>query len=121
MLNAEDEAQLHALEDSLWRAETRYDRALMEQTFAADFTEIGRSGRAYEREEMFLEPDPEAVIDATLPLPGYSVRQIAPDVALATYISEVRYDDEVERGQRSSLWSRINGRWHLRFHQGTSC
>ena len=68
-LSREDTDKLMALEETLWRADTRYDRILMEQTFAPDFVEIGRSGRRYERAEMFFDPDPEAVIREELPLP----------------------------------------------------
>ena len=120
-LNSEDKRVLTALEETLWRAETRYDRALMEKTFAEDFVEIGKSGRRYERAEMFFAPDPAASIDAVLPLPDYWVDLIAPDVALATYTSEVRYVDVIERGRRSSIWIKGQGRWRLRFHQGTPC
>lgn len=121
VLDAEERDVLVALEETLWRAETRYDRVLMEQTFAEDFVEVGRSGRRYERAEMFFDPDPDASINATFPLPDYSVKLIAPNVALATYTSEVRYGDDIERGRRSSLWAKSQGQWQLRFHQGTSC
>ena len=118
-LTPEDRTTLEALEASLWRAETRFDPALMDETFDAEFVEFGRSGRRYQRSEMILQPDPDAVLDAKLPLPDYRVDLIAPGVALATYSSEVRYGDTVERGRRSSLWRKVDGPWKLRFHQGT--
>lgn len=120
-LTSEDIEMLRALEESLWRAESRFDSALMERIFAPGFVEIGRSGRRYERAEMMVNPGPETVIDARIPLPDYRVELIAPDVALATYTSEVRYGDDIERGRRSSLWTKKDGRWQLRFHQGTAC
>lgn len=120
-LSSEDRTILRALEETLWRAETRFDPVLMEQTFAPGFVEIGRSGRRYERAEMIFDPGPDAVIDAALPLPDYSVELIAPCVALATYISEVRHGDDLERGRRSSLWVKTDDVWQLRFHQGTVC
>ncbi|PYC47940.1 hypothetical protein DI396_07580 [Litorivita pollutaquae] len=120
-LSSKDRSLLKNLEESLWRVETRYDPALMDRTFAPDFSEVGRSGRCYERSELLFQPDGGAVIDATLPLPGYSVDLIAPGVALATYTSEVRYGDNLEIGRRSSLWTQIKDRWQLRFHQGTAC
>ncbi|WP_299414557.1 nuclear transport factor 2 family protein [uncultured Sulfitobacter sp.] len=110
-----------ALEETLWLAETRFDPALMEQTFSPDFVEFGRSGRRYERAEMLFDPNPKAKINALLPLPDYSVALVAPNVALATYKSEVRYGDKIEMGRRSSLWVKNGGRWQLRFHQGTPC
>ncbi len=40
------------------------------------------------------------------------------NVALVTYISEVKYE-QTEIANRSSLWTRTDGRWQIRFHQGT--
>lgn len=120
-LSEEERESLEALEETLWRVETRYDPEVMDRTFAAEFVEVGRSGRRFERSEILFEPDPEAAIDASLPLPDYCVVLIAPDVALATYTSEVRHRGDLERGRRSSLWTKVQGRWQLRFHQGTPC
>jgi len=120
-LQSEDWDVLRALEETLWLAETRFNPELMDQTFAQNFVEFGRSGRRYERSDMIFQSTPEAVIDAKLPLPDYSVELVAPDVALATYTSEVRYGDQLERGRRSSLWVKTGGQWKLCFHQGTPC
>jgi hypothetical protein len=54
-----------------------------------------------------------------LPLPKFAARLIAADVALVTYVSEVKFTDVTERANRSSLWSRYPTGWKLRFHQGT--
>jgi hypothetical protein len=118
-LTAADYAALRILEKCLWRAETRFDPNLMDQTFADDFLEFGRSGRRYERSEMIFEPSPDTLIDAKLPLPDYALALIDPDVALATYTSEVLHNGTLERSRRSSLWVRTEGQWKLRFHQGT--
>ncbi|MEO0939705.1 MAG: nuclear transport factor 2 family protein [Pseudomonadota bacterium] len=118
-LPLEDKDTLVALEEMLWRAETRFDPALMDLTFSPHFVEFGRSGRRYERAEMLFNPEQRVDINATLPLPDYSVELVAPGVALATYTSEVRYGDQIEVGRRSSLWVKYDGRWQLRFHQGT--
>ncbi|MEM5474703.1 nuclear transport factor 2 family protein [Pacificibacter sp. AS14] len=120
-LTSKDRAALITLEEALWRAETRFDPVLMDQTFSSDFVEFGRSGRRYERAEMLFDPDQKAEIRALLPLPDYSVELVAADVALATYTSEVRYGDEIQVGRRSSLWVKNGGCWQLRFHQGTPC
>lgn len=120
-LTSEDRDALVALEETLWRAETRFDPILMDRTFSPDFMEFGRSGRKYDRTEMLLDPDPNAEINALLPLPDYKVELVAADVALATYTSKVRYRDEIEVGRRSSLWVKNSGLWKLRFDQGTPC
>ncbi len=118
MASERDIDELRRLEESLWRAETRFDRALMDETFAADFYEIGRSGRVHSREACLdLPAEPEIAI--VLPLPDFAVRMLAPDLAQVTYSSFVTYDGVLQRGRRSSMWSRTDGRWRLRFHQGT--
>jgi hypothetical protein len=48
-------SEMHALELMLWTRAIRYDRGLMDQLFAPDFHEFGRSGRRYPREEMLLD------------------------------------------------------------------
>ena len=42
--------ELRGLEESLWRAETRFDRKYMDAVLAPDFAEFGRSGRRYDRD-----------------------------------------------------------------------
>lgn len=114
MLSEQDRDDLKRLEASLWRKETRFDRAYMERTFAPDFFEFGRSGRTYTREQMF---GGSGEIRATLK--NIVVHEITADVALVTYVSEVMYE-QLEIGNRSSLWSRTPSGWKLRFHQGTA-
>lgn len=109
---------LPALEQTLWRTETRHDRALMDATFAPDFHEFGRSGRRYTREDLLPNGETQE-IDATLHT--LTVTQISPDVALVTYTCELRRPTGPEWANRASLWDRASGRWPLRFHQGTPC
>jgi hypothetical protein len=116
-LSAEDHDQLRRLEESLWRAETRFDRDHMSEVLAPDFLEFGRSGRVYRREDTLnVRAQP---IDVMLPLAKFVVRSIATDVALVTYVSEVTDGQVKELANRSSLWSRYAGGWRIRFHQGT--
>lgn len=111
-------ADLSGLEHSLWCAETRYDRALMEATFAPDFYEFGRSGRRYARAELIFDTADARDIPATLH--ALTVTSLSDQIALVTYISELRTDPP-EWANRASLWDRSSGRWQLRFHQGTPC
>jgi len=116
-LSADENDQLRRLEESLWRAETRFDRDHMNKVLAPDFLEFGRSGRVYRREDILN--DPARPIHATLALAKFAVRSIAADVALVTYVSEVTYGEVKEVANRSSLWSRHASGWSIRFHQGT--
>ena len=87
----------------------------MDQTFAADCHEFGRSGRHYTRAEL-LSADAHP-IDATLH--KLTTRLLSATIAHVTYISELRTPDGTEWANRSSLWDRSSGRWQLRFHQAT--
>jgi hypothetical protein len=116
-LSTSEYETLRLLEESLWREETRFDIAYMEAILAADFWEIGRSGRIYSRADtLAIHWGP---IDSVLPLPDFSAHPLSADVVQVTYRSEVTYEGVVERGRRSSIWSRAADGWVLRFHQGT--
>ncbi|MGX1497867.1 hypothetical protein ACSSV1_002903 [Labrenzia sp. MBR-25] len=116
----EDAETLTRLEESLWQAETRYDPVLMDRVFADDFFEFGRSGRVYTREDLILPASAAQPIDVRLPLPRLKFTVIDTHSVLVTYVSEVRRESgEIERANRSSIWSRQDGAWKLRFHQGT--
>jgi hypothetical protein len=118
-MSAPDEvvAALRALEESLWREETRYDRAHMGAVLASGFLEFGMSGRRYDRDDIIAaEFGP---IGARLPLEDFSVMLVRPDLALVTYVSEDEADGP-RRANRMSLWDRAGGRWELLFHQGTA-
>ncbi|MCU1472795.1 DUF4440 domain-containing protein [Amnibacterium sp.] len=109
--------RLQELEESLWRPQTRYDEAWMRRVLHPEFLEFGRSGRVYDlAASLVVEP---GAFEAELPLPGFAVTEPAPGVALATYVSRVRYDEGVLAANRSSLWIRDGAVWRLRFHQGT--
>jgi glyoxylase I family protein len=76
---------------------------------ADDFVEFGRSGRVWTRESMrdVLEGPPTSPI----PIERFEVAELGDDVALVTY--------RAARANRSSVWVRRQGRWQMRFHQGT--
>jgi hypothetical protein len=113
----EDREALRHLEESLWWPETRFDRDHMERVLADDFVEFGRSGRRYTRAEcLAIERQP---ISARLPLTAFDVRELAADAVLVTYVSEVSGLEGAELAHRASVWTRSEGSWPLRFHQGT--
>jgi len=106
--------ELVELEWALWRAETRFDLEFMEGVLADDFREFGRSGRVYERADTLAVTGES--IDANLR--DVQVQMVAEGVALVTYVSEVRHET-LDLANRSSVWVWRDGRWQLRFHQGT--
>lgn len=116
-LSEEDRRALMRLEEAMWREETRFDLAFMERALAPDFFEFGRSGRTYTRQQIL--DFPKAPIAAQLPLEDFRVRLLDANTVQLTYNSHVRYQDVMEHGRRSSIWSRSGDTWVLRFHQGT--
>lgn len=116
-MEIEDYSELKKLEESLWRAETRFNKEYLERTLAPDFFEFGRSGRVYAREQIIDTPPQE--IKANLPFRNFEIKMITPEVALVTYSSEVQYG-ELEVANRSSIWSKSAEGWKIRFHQGTA-
>ncbi len=113
----EEKNRFYELEVSLWKPETRFDRDYMDNLLTEDFFEFGRSGRTYRRDEALSAPMQE--IDIDLPLREFQIHPVAPDVVLITYVSEVQYE-QLEVGNRSSLWVKRDDGWKLRFHQGTA-
>jgi hypothetical protein len=116
-LSEEDCRALMRLEEAMWREESRFDKAFMERELAPDFFEFGRSGRTYTRQQIL--DFPREPIAAQLPLEDFRMRLLDANTAQLTYNSKVRYQDVMEYGRRSSIWSRLGGTWVLRFHQGT--
>jgi hypothetical protein len=114
-LAAADIERLRELELSLWQAPTCFDSDYMNRVLAEDFTEFGRSGRVYAREDtLAVPPQP---IDARLT--DMAFRALGESAALVTYRTHVRDGEETLVGNRSSVWSRAGAGWQLRFHQGT--
>jgi hypothetical protein len=91
----------------------------MDATLAPDAVEFGRSGRRYTRADLLPEANDPQAIDASLH--DLTVHELSADLALVTYISEVRGQSGTEWANRSSIWDRTSGKWQLRFHQGTPC
>ena len=116
-LSRQDLVDLELLEEGLWRAEVRFDLKRMDDILAPDFFEFGRSSRVYKREDTLGMP--AQPINAKLPLRDFKVRLLDTNVAQVTYVSAVTYDGVEELARRSSIWSRRERGWQLRFHQGT--
>ncbi len=110
-------ALLQRLEEELWIKETRFNRKYMDTIFADDFSEIGRSGKIYSREQVLSIN--AASIDALIPLDDLKMRMLSDDTVQLTYNSHVTYGGKVEKARRSSIWTRAGKGWVLRFHQGT--
>ena len=113
--------ELQALEVELHHPGVRCSRERLEQLLHPEFHEVGRSGRAYNRETIvnFLaSQESQPVIRSE----EFSVALLAPGVALLTYRSaHVEQDARlVNHTLRSSVWLKASQGWQLRYHQGTA-
>jgi hypothetical protein len=106
-ITQKDLQELTKLEEGLWTAEFRFDRARMEAMLADDFMEFGRSGRIYSRAQCL--DDPDGATGIVLPLPDFKARYLSADIVQITYKSIVTYGDEVEHANRSSIWLKTPG------------
>lgn len=109
---------LGALELALHHPGSALHRDALDALLHPDFHEVGKSGQAYSRAQVldFLSqhpgPKPTEAHDLQVSL-------LTPDCALLTYRS-VHLDAQMPvQVLRSSLWQVHEGRWRLRYHQGT--
>ncbi len=112
-------SQLLRCELELLTPEVRRNRRSVSTLLAPDFKEIGASGKVWSRKQVL---DLLATEDfAPLVMENFACRLIERNVVQVTYRT-VRTDP---RGGeqivvlRSSIWTKIDGKWRLRFHQGT--
>jgi ribonuclease HI len=109
----DDRDQVVLLERELLNPSVRADSSRVAAILHADFEEIGSSGRVWSRDAIVNElaaQDSEAADFELL-----ACDQVEPDAILVT----ARTSDSRGSALRSSLWLRVDGRWRLRFHQGT--
>lgn len=113
-------AQLRRLEESLLDSAVRRDGDRLRQLLAEDFLEYGSSGRVWTRKSIIdllateMNFFPPAIEE-------FQCTFLSEHVALVTY-QTVRTDAKSgERlvSLRSSIWTRADGEWRMRFHQGT--
>jgi ribonuclease HI len=101
------------LERELLEPGVRADAARVATILHPDFAEISRSGRLLGRDATVLALATEDPLSVELEVLG--TESLTPEVILLT----ARTTDAHGSALRSSLWVRVNGRWRLRFHQGT--
>ncbi len=108
-----DEEQVIALERQLLEDDTRSDSAAVAALLHPQWSEIGRSGRLWTREEMLDEIGP---LGEVVDLEVLACMPAGPDTMLLTW----RAVRDTETTLRSSLWVRVAGHWQQLFHQGTA-
>lgn len=101
------------LEQELLDPEVRSDFGQLAYLLHPDYREVGQSGRLWDRDETVEALGEEAQRHEAFEL--LEASRLAPDLIQVLYRTESRSGSAL----RSSLWQRTEGRWRLRFHQGT--
>ncbi|APX34251.1 DUF4440 domain-containing protein [Brachybacterium sp. P6-10-X1] len=109
---ATDFEQVTAREQALLSDALRADAPSAAELLHPSFTEIGASGRTYDRDAILAHLAPVPGIRAE----GFVADDVAPGVVLLQYTTS----GPDGAAARSSLWVREKGRWLLRHHQGTA-
>lgn len=112
----EDEREIAAvveLEQELLDPDVRSDFGQLAFLLHPEYREVGRSGRLWDRDEVV-----EALVEESERHEAFELLETA---RLGPDLIQVLYRTESANGSalRSSLWQRSDGRWRLRFHQGT--
>ena len=92
------------------------DRDRLSGLLSIDFTEYGRSGKTYDRDtviEILMNAD-----SRDIEIRDFSIKCLSRDAAEVHYIASENGEAKRE-SLRTSIWIREDGRWKLRFHQGT--
>jgi len=77
---------------------------------ADDFMEFGRSGRIWTKDSI-LGPLTTGPSSPPVEMEQFEAVELADNVALVTYHAALAI--------RCSIWVKRDGRWQMRFHQGT--
>jgi hypothetical protein len=114
------EQHIRQLEEELLCPEVRSSLERMEAVLAEDFLEIGLSGRIYDKKQVLqaLLSEPEVHYE----MMDFTMRPLAGEVLLVTYrtIRQEAPENPQVHSLRSSIWKKIEDRWQMVFHQGTS-
>jgi glyoxylase I family protein len=107
---------LFELETALHKRHVRNSPEAVSELLADEFMEFGSSGKVWDKPAIIESLRNEA-IDQQIAVEEFTARELAPDVALVTYIASKPAG--LRTALRSSIWKLTGGRWQMIFHQGT--
>ena len=113
-------SQLRRLEESLLNPAVRRDGERLQSMLTEDFLEFGSSGKVWTRKSIIELLATEKNFHPPK-IEDFHCTMLSDKVALVTYRT-LRNDGksgEYLESLRSSIWTRQDGEWRMRFHQGT--
>lgn len=112
--------QLRQLEESMLAVTVRHNSDRMSELLADDFIEFGSSGRLWTRQAIIDSLAEEKDFSAPS-IEDFQCKLLSEHIALVTYRAVRKCANAAEwlESLRSSIWTRNNGHWQIRFHQGT--
>ena len=111
---------LSALEVELHHPGVRCSRERLQEILHPEFREVGRSGRAYTRQDV-IDHLATSHSHPQVQSSNFALMSLGEGFALLTYRSVQLAPDASSTNQtyRSSIWERGVQGWQLRYHQGT--
>ena len=108
---------LRSREPIFHRPEFGTSRSDFDAMMADDFREVGASGSKYSRDYVLdvLEERHGREVVEDLVVADFECRQLAANLFLATYL----LDQSGRLSRRATVWQWDDGRWSIRYHQGT--
>ena len=111
---------LRAAEIAVLDAQRTVDVDAIAALLADDFEEIGSGGKHYDRAGVLHALASAAPLQAAA-VQDFSLRRLAPDLALTRFRTVLQRGEHTSHSMRSSLWRREPAGWRIVFHQGTPC
>ena len=112
------------LELELLSAQSRSSAHRLDELLDDEFSEIGQSGKLYNKQEIIEALLREQKLAPVLSrqVKGLHLRELSEDLILLTYFCKVHdltTNMKLRMSRRSSIWRRSGNSWKLLFHQGT--
>jgi len=106
------------LEERLLHTEVRKNSTILNELLNNEFEEIGSDGKISTREEV-IEWLVNKEKNTKWSLNDFRIKELSPELILATYIAIKKNKSNSSRSIRSSIWKKYSGTWKMIFHQGT--
>ncbi len=106
------------LEERLLHTDIRKNSTILTELLSDDFEEIGSDGKISTREEV-IEWLVNKEKNIKWSLNNFRIKELSPELILATYIAIKKNQSNSSGSIRSSIWKKFAGNWKMIFHQGT--